>query len=380
MNDPLRDTSVAAEDSSTRHRILVATAEVLARSGQTKLSLSEVALQAGVSRPTLYRWFASKQELLDAFGIHEREMFDNGISKATAGLRGTEKLDAALRFIVEYQHSYSGVRLVDIEPEVVIGQLGRILPMMRARLEKLLSGPNGAVKAATAIRVAISHYIVRSDDDDQFWHSCGTRLGSSSPADSSASIRGDTSAEVCNAERMTSVQDETGVLAGDERMLIDGELQHTSSGATFDVIHPASEEVAGQATDGTDADMERAVGAARRAFDQTDWSRDLDFRYHCLTQLHAAFERNKEHLRRVLITEVGCPVKVTGSQIESPIEEVKHWAEHGKNFEYLADNGVHETPMGPARRKIHYEPVGVVGAITRGTFRSTSTSPKRSPH
>ena len=57
---------------------------------------------------------------------------------------------------------------VDIEPEVVIGQLGRILPIMRARLEKLLNGPNGAVKAATAIRVAISHYIVRSDDDDQF--------------------------------------------------------------------------------------------------------------------------------------------------------------------------------------------------------------------
>ncbi len=163
---------------------------------------------------------------------------------------------------------------------------------------------------------------------------------------------------------MTSVQDETGVLAGEERMLIDGELQFTGSGAKFDVIHPASEEVAGQATDGTVADMERAVGAARRAFDETDWSRDLDFRYHCLTQLHEAFERNKEHLRRVLITEVGCPVKVTGSQIESPIEEVKHWAEHGKNFEYLADNGVHDTPLGPARRKIHYEPVGVVGAIT----------------
>ena len=168
MNEPLRDATGAVEDTSTRHRILVATAEVLARSGQTKLSLSEVALQAGVSRPTLYRWFASKQELLDAFGVHEREMFDNGISKATAGLRGTEKLDAALQFIVEYQHSYSGVRLVDIEPEVVIGQLGRILPIMRARLQRLLSGPNAGVKAATAIRVAISHYIVRSDDDDEF--------------------------------------------------------------------------------------------------------------------------------------------------------------------------------------------------------------------
>ena len=156
------------EDSSTRTRILAATAEVLGRSGQTKLSLSEVALQAGVSRPTLYRWFSSKQELLDGFGRYERDMFDSGISAATAGLRGTEKLDAALRFIVAYQQSYSGVRLIDIEPEVVIVQLEQVIPVMRARLLRLLTGPNAAVKAATAIRVAVSHYIVRSDDDDDF--------------------------------------------------------------------------------------------------------------------------------------------------------------------------------------------------------------------
>jgi acyl-CoA reductase-like NAD-dependent aldehyde dehydrogenase len=147
-------------------------------------------------------------------------------------------------------------------------------------------------------------------------------------------------------------------------MLIDGELQYTGSGAKFDVIHPASEQVVGQATDAGVDDMRRAVGAARRAFDETDWSRDVEFRYHCLTQLHDAMERNKERLRRVLITEVGCPITVSGSQIESPIDEVTHWTEHGKAFEYLVDTGMHDTPMGPARRKIHYEPIGVVGAIT----------------
>lgn len=163
-----RSTPESGEDTSTRSRILAATSEVLARSGQAKLSLSEVALQAGVSRPTLYRWFASKGELLDAFGRYERDMFDKGTNRATAGLRGTDKLDAALRFIVAYQQSYSGVRLVDIEPEVVIAQLSNIVPQMRTRLEKLLTGPNAGVKAATAVRVAVSHYIVRSDDDDQF--------------------------------------------------------------------------------------------------------------------------------------------------------------------------------------------------------------------
>ena len=116
---------------------------------------------------------------------------------------------------------------------------------MRARLLKLMPGPNGAVKAATAIRVAVSHYIVRSDDDDQFLAQLAMPRASSSTADTSASE------SRRRLSAMTGVQTETGVLAGDERMLIDGELQITSSGATFDVIHPASEEVAGQATDGT---------------------------------------------------------------------------------------------------------------------------------
>ena len=147
-------------------------------------------------------------------------------------------------------------------------------------------------------------------------------------------------------------------------MLIDGELVDARAGAVFDVIHPASEEAVGQAADGTVADMERAVGAARTAFDTTEWSRDLDFRYHCLMQLHAALERNTERLRRILVTEVGCPIAVTGSQIEGPIDEVKHWARHGRDFEYLHDTRLHDTALGPARRWLHYEPLGVVGAIT----------------
>ena len=159
----------AAEfDTSTRQRILDATAEVLGRDGKTKLSLSEVATQAGVSRPTLYRWFSSKEELLSAFSRYERQVFESGLFRATAGLRGTDKLDAALRFIVDYQHSYSGVRMVDVEPEHVIAQVSRAIPQMREGLERLLPGPNAAVKAATVIRIAISHYIVRSDDAEQF--------------------------------------------------------------------------------------------------------------------------------------------------------------------------------------------------------------------
>src|ERR1700744_2589018 len=97
--------AVTETDTSTRQRILLATAEVLARNGQTKLSLSEVATQAGVSRPTLYRWFASKEELLSAFSRYERQSFEAGLAKATAGLKGVDRLEAALQFIVDWQYS-----------------------------------------------------------------------------------------------------------------------------------------------------------------------------------------------------------------------------------------------------------------------------------
>ena len=161
------DTSSRGKNS-TRQRILAATAEVLGRNGMTKLSLSEVSLQAGVSRPTLYRWFASKKDLLDAFVVWERQLYERAVADATASLPAAERLDAALRVIVEYQRSYPGLRMVDVEPEYVIQRLSKILPLMRQRLERLVPGPDEQLAAATAVRVAISHYLVGSDDANGF--------------------------------------------------------------------------------------------------------------------------------------------------------------------------------------------------------------------
>jgi acyl-CoA reductase-like NAD-dependent aldehyde dehydrogenase len=147
-------------------------------------------------------------------------------------------------------------------------------------------------------------------------------------------------------------------------MLIDGELRLADDDAMFEVIHPGTGEVAGRATDGTVADMQRAVAAARTAFDTTDWSRDLEFRHHCLMQLHDALQANKERLRHIVVTEAGCPISLTTPQIDDPIAEIAPWAEYGRSFEYLQDVGVHQSPLGPTRRLIHYDPIGVVGAIT----------------
>ena len=68
-------------------------------------------------------------------------MFESGIAEASTGLSAKDKIDAALRFVVAYQQSYSGSRMVDIEPDHVIETLAQVFPVMRERLERLLPGP-----------------------------------------------------------------------------------------------------------------------------------------------------------------------------------------------------------------------------------------------
>jgi AcrR family transcriptional regulator len=161
---------MAAPDmTTTSERILAATLEVLARSGPRKLSLSDVASAAGVSRPTLYRWFPSKEELLDAFGRYEQQKYDAGIAAAVAGLTGKARLETVLRFVVDFQHSYPLRRLVDVEPEHVVQQMSRVLPIMRARLLPHFPGPEGFAIASAVTRIAICHALIPDDDPELFY-------------------------------------------------------------------------------------------------------------------------------------------------------------------------------------------------------------------
>ena len=79
-------------------------------------------------------------------------------------------------------------------------------------------------------------------------------------------------------------------------MLIDGKLVEAQSGKTFQNVNPATEEVLGDVADAGAADMDAAIGAARRAFDETDWSTNHKFRQQCILQLQAALEAEQEAL------------------------------------------------------------------------------------
>lgn len=154
----------------------------------------------------------------------------------------------------------------------------------------------------------------------------------------------------------------------ESRLLIDGKLV-PGTGGTFPTVNPATEEVLGVAADADSGDMGRAIGAARVAFDETDWSTDTQLRVRCLRQLREALRAQVEELRDLTIGEVGAPRMLTsGAQLEGPIDDLAFSADTAEAYSWRTDLG-HATPQGiPTRRSLVREAVGVVAAITPWNF------------
>ena len=157
----------------------------------------------------------------------------------------------------------------------------------------------------------------------------------------------------------------------ESRMLIDGKLVDGESG-TFTNVNPANEDVLGEVADASKADMNRAIDAARRSFDESDWSTNHQLRKRCLEQLHEAIVSEQEELREELIREVGAPRAVThGPQLDAPLADgLRYPARLIESFPWETDLGdavVSVTGVNTTR-KVWHEPVGVVGAITPWNF------------
>ncbi|MGE2691980.1 aldehyde dehydrogenase family protein [Mycolicibacterium pulveris] len=153
-------------------------------------------------------------------------------------------------------------------------------------------------------------------------------------------------------------------------MLIDGQLVAATSGAQFDNVSPATGLVLGSTAAADPQDMARAIAAARRAFDETDWSTNRELRKRCLEQLQAAIEAERDDLCEELIAEVGCPVMTTQSaQLDWPLADaLRYPAGLIDTFEWerrLDGGGL----FGERNvRTVVKEAVGVVGAITPSNF------------
>ena len=151
----------------------------------------------------------------------------------------------------------------------------------------------------------------------------------------------------------------------EERLLIDGELVEAEGGRTFETVDPATGAVLGTAADASVADAERAIAAARRAFDETSWATDIDLRVRCLRQVHEALVRHREELREVLVAEIGVPVLLThgGPALDAPIDMVAWYADLLEKYEFSEDLGTVESHGGLHRRWVEKEAAGVAAAI-----------------
>ena len=148
------------------------------------------------------------------------------------------------------------------------------------------------------------------------------------------------------------------------RMLIDGELVPSSSGAVFENVNPATEEVIGVTADGTREDFLRAIESSRRAFDTTTWSTDRAFRAKCIRQLQAALQRHAEEIRPLLVAEVGTPVWLTRDTLfDVPVARLSHYAELAENYRFDDDLEDIDFRGVVSKRRIRYEPMGVVAGI-----------------
>jgi aldehyde dehydrogenase (NAD+) len=151
----------------------------------------------------------------------------------------------------------------------------------------------------------------------------------------------------------------------DAKLYIDGQLRDAAGGKVFDVINPWTAEVAGQAADASAQDVDAAIAAARRAFDETDWSVNIDKRVSLVKKLRDLFGQNTERLSNLARIEAGASIAaVHTAHVNSALE---NWDDLLAAFPLVTweeDRGVRQSWGAMHARTVVYEASGVVGAIT----------------
>ncbi len=148
-------------------------------------------------------------------------------------------------------------------------------------------------------------------------------------------------------------------------LYINGTLRQAAGGKTYENIAPSTGKPVGRAADAARADMEEAIAAARRAFDETDWSTNLALRVEMLRKLQARLREQVDGYRERISAETGATAGVvSGPALVLPIEMMGWTIDLAERYDYQRDIGVTSLMGVPTRRLVFKEAAGVVGAIT----------------
>jgi 1-pyrroline dehydrogenase len=142
------------------------------------------------------------------------------------------------------------------------------------------------------------------------------------------------------------------------RMFIDGEWAEAASGETVEVINPATEEVIAEVPKGSEVDVDRAVTAARAAFEAWSLTTPAE-RSGMLHKFADAIAANAPELSSLESANVGKPKGVSDFDLEFSIDNVRFFAGAARVVEGKAAGEYVSTHTSMVRR----EPVGVIGQV-----------------
>ncbi len=154
-------------------------------------------------------------------------------------------------------------------------------------------------------------------------------------------------------------------LSGKKKMYINGQFVESASGKTFDTPNPATGERLATVYEGGHEDIDRAVKAARKAFDEGPWKKmSAAKRSRLMYKLADLMEENLEALAQLETLDNGKPIRETmNADIPLAIEHMRYYAGWSTKI-----TGQTIPVSGPFFNYTRHEAVGVVGQIIPWNF------------
>ncbi len=154
------------------------------------------------------------------------------------------------------------------------------------------------------------------------------------------------------------------------QLYVGGEWVDPSGDAALDVINPATEDTIGRVPQASVADVDRAVAAARHAFEEGPWPRmSPRERSDALLRFVEAVADRRAELVDLIIAETGAARPVAEAlQFETGFRYAQWFAERTASFQYVDPLPPQSSARGLGQGVILKEPLGVVAAITPFNF------------